>query len=166
MRKTRLWYLLDVGGSLYLGSAPINREACLNRVVNIGTVGTPISMGVINCKLRIATGDHKDADYIATITVNTIEACPNRDRDIVLILGDTASDEQLADDLVKAVLPWVSKHSCTPHVAARIMTALGNILDIKTLFENNHEIVQWFMNHYMQNALMVKHMRFSLPASS
>ena len=47
-------------------------------------------MGVINCKLRIATGDIKNTDYIATVAKDTVEACPNRGRDIVLILGDTA----------------------------------------------------------------------------
>ena len=155
-----------MGGSLCLDSATVNREPCLNRVVNIGTVGMPISMGVINCKLRLATGDLKDADYIATVAKDTTEAYPNRGRDIVLILGDTASDEQLAEDLVKAVLPWVSKHQCTSHVVAQILAALGNIPDIKPLFESNHGIVQWFMNHHTQNALMAKHMRFSLPASS
>ena len=66
----------------------------------------------------------------------------------MFILDDSALDEQLAEDLVKAVLPWVSKHPCTSHVAARILTALGNIPDIKTLFESNHEIVQCFMNHH------------------
>ena len=38
-----LGYLQDVGGSL-----------CLNRMVNIGTIGTPTPMGVINCELRLA----------------------------------------------------------------------------------------------------------------
>ena len=60
-RGTRLGHLQDVGGWLCLDSATINHEPCLNRVVNIGTVGTAISMGVINCKLRLATGDLKPA---------------------------------------------------------------------------------------------------------
>ena len=45
------------------------------------------------------------------------------------------------------------------------MTALGNIPEIKTLFESNHEIVQWFMNHHTQNALMAKHMLLFLSPS-
>ena len=50
-------------------------------------------MGVINCKPRLAAGVLKDADYIATVAVETIESYPNGGRDTVFILGGTASDE-------------------------------------------------------------------------
>ena len=78
-------------------SAAINREPGLIRVINVGAAGTPIS------KPRLAAGDLNEADYIATVAAETIKSCPDGGRSVVLILGDTASGEQLAglEDIVQ-----------------------------------------------------------------
>lgn len=109
--------MLIFGGALSMDGATVHGEPLSNYVVTVPTVRKPVHMKVVNAKKHLAEGNCKDADYIAFGAIAVIKSTPDGGIHIVIVAGDTASDEVLAACLIATECPWVSYVPCPFHLS-------------------------------------------------
>ena len=153
------------GAVICVDAATVHGEPLVNCVTK-GPTTKPIHLITINAKEHIAEGGSKDADFEADLTVREIRKTPDGGIHIVLITGDTASDEVLQAAMVIAVCPWISYHPCTTHVLSLFLKRIAKLARIAKFLEQCNEITDWFRGHHATLALLDKHVRVHFPRAN
>ena len=84
--------MIIFGAVICVDAATVHGEPLVNCVTK-GPTTKPIHLITINTKDHIAEGGSTDSDFEADLTVREIRKTPDGGIHIVLIIGDTASDE-------------------------------------------------------------------------
>ena len=96
------------GGTIAADGATVHGEPIANFVTKVASMPKPVHLKILNAKKHIAEGGSKNADFMAEGLVTEIRLLPDGGIHVVLLIGDTASDEVLAARQVISVLPWIS----------------------------------------------------------
>ena len=116
-----------LGGTIAADGATVHGEPIANFVTKVASMPKPVHLKILNAKKHIAEGGSKNADFMAEGLVTEIRLLPDGGIHVVLLIGDTASDEVLAARQVISVLPWISYAPCAAHVLSLILKLIAGI---------------------------------------
>jgi len=131
INKTNLLKEAAVFGIVIMGDgATIYRMPLLNILAMSGTT-PPLKIGILDCTTHMASGEKKDATYIADIFAEKVEEYdPNHQLTDVLYF-DGASNVQKAGQVLMAKYPRTFCYHGGEHVVALFFTSLSKIRPIR-----------------------------------
>ena len=91
--------------SLSPSPTPLFQEPYLNCVMKVFIVPKATHMGLVNAKKRVAETGGKGADMIADFALEMVKSTPGGGIYVIVMLGDTCSDEVLAAVMVTSICP-------------------------------------------------------------
>jgi len=159
--ENKLCAASGTGFSMGSDAASVHRRGIFNICVKLPNMTKPIVRVFSDTMKEVSDGAERNAEFYCDKVVAAIKNLPHP-RDCVLLIGDTAGEQELMWQMVEIDCPWISSAPCVCHVVNRILTLVGKLPKYQALLKETIEVNNWFSNHTFQRALWNKHGDLSL----
>ena len=131
------------GLALTSDGATINKNPLVNCMAVCFAFAAMMLMKVFYAAEHLATGQSKDAEYLANQMIPLIRAMPDP-KVVDLVICDGASDMVKFRALITAIFCWIWSIWCISHIANRIFAKIGEIAEVAELIRKGKLILDCF----------------------